>query len=96
MPESAQEYVLRRSFVCRRVRKDACWLVAEALDYLRRQSDLPDGRQALRGRLRAHLRECVQRDAGNPLLVWVLLNIVLPIVVRLVIEWWLNRDNGRE
>jgi len=31
---------------------------------------------------------------GNPVLIWILLNVVVPIVVRLVIEWWLNRKGA--
>jgi hypothetical protein len=33
---------------------------------------------------------------GNPVLVWILLHVVVPIVVRLVVEWWLARwENDR-
>jgi len=92
---NATDYVLARSWTCRRWRKHTCWLVREAIEFLPyapRPGERPD---VWRGRLRAHLRRQV-RDAefGNPVLIYILLNVILPIVVRLVIEWWLNRRDG--
>ena len=41
--------------------------------------------------LEDRLTQAVRQKCGNPLVVWLLLNIVVPIVVKLVLEWWSNR-----
>ena len=33
----------------------------------------------------------MQQKLGNPILIWILLNIVIPIVIRLILEWWKNK-----
>lgn len=91
----AVDYVIDRSWTCRRWRSHACWLAGEAVEFLERQKAQPRDAQEWRARLGSHLAECVRRDRfGNPVLVWILLNVVVPIVVRLVIEWWLKRKDG--
>jgi len=42
-------------------------------------------------RLTVNLGLLVRMKYGNPIVIWILLNIIVPVVVRLVIEWWLNR-----
>ena len=83
------EYVLSKSMVCRRFRKRSRALAVGAVDYLGSHDvDEPHARDGLR----EHLRLVVmQQKLGNPILIWILLNIVIPIVIRLIIEWWKNR-----
>ncbi len=88
----ATQYVLNGSWTCRRWRKHACSLVREAIEFLPEQaaaSDQPaDWRRRLAGHLKTRVRE---QRVGNPVIIYILLNVVIPIVVRLVIDWWLKR-----
>jgi len=48
-------------------------------------------RDILRAELRRHLADRMRADPpANPLLLVVLLQIVLPILVRLIVEWWMS------
>jgi len=90
----ATQYVLGHSWTCRRWRKHSCWLAGEAVEFLSRQGATPEHADEWRSRLASHLRERVRREQfGSPVLIWILLNVVVPIVVRLVIDWWLNRED---
>jgi hypothetical protein len=42
-------------------------------------------------RLESHLKAAVRHKYKNPAAVWILLNVIVPIVVKLVMQWWLNR-----
>ena len=66
---------------------DSRWLIAAGIEYLSQAAW--DGNQV--ERMRSHLTGLVRSRYGNPILVWFLINVVLPIVVKLVIEWWLRR-----
>jgi hypothetical protein len=66
---------------------DARWMISEAVNYLK--CSCRDGNEI--DRMKRHLAGSVRARYGNPLLVWCLLNVILPIVVKLVIEWWSNR-----
>lgn len=91
----AARYVLDRSWTCRRWRAHSCRLAGEAVTFLERHRAAPEDADRWRPRLAAHLADCVRRDrVGNPVVIWVLLNLVVPIVVRLVVEWWLRRKEG--
>lgn len=98
MPDTritATDYVLERSWTCRRWRKHTCWLVREAIEFLPHSPKTGERPEPWRERLREHLcRSVADERIGNPVLIFILLNIVIPIVVRLVIEWWLNRREG--
>ena len=89
-PAGATDYVLSKSAVCRRFKRYTRALTLNAVDFL---SQLPDGiDEKTKPRLLAHLRNRVrEQKLGNPILIWILLYIVIPIVVRLILEWWLNR-----
>ena len=78
---------LRRSRWLRQRPGDARWMIADAVNYLKHTTR--DGNEI--ERMRAHLVRSVRVRYGNPLLVWCLLNVILPIVIKLVIEWWFNR-----
>ncbi len=66
---------------------DSRWLIATGVEYLSHAAC--DGNQV--ERMRSHLTGLVRSRYGNPILVWLLINVVLPIVVKLVIEWWFRR-----
>ena len=84
-----EDYCLARSRWLRCRPDDARWLVRLAAAQLPAQRETDEG--ALRHRITATLETAVRRRYGNPVVVWLLLNVVVPIVVRLVVEWWLNR-----
>ena len=84
-----ETYCLARSRWLRCRQDDARWLVRLAAAQL--PTDRATEREPLRHRITATLETAVRRRYGNPVVVWLLLNVVVPIVVRLVVEWWLNR-----
>ena len=91
----ATDYVLDHSWTCRRARKHACRLARCAVEYLETHDTAAYGTSELNDRLTLHLMARVRNEqVGNPLLIWILLNVVVPMVVRLVIEWWLNRKDA--
>lgn len=79
----AAEYVVRHSWWARRNERWARRLALLAAD------ELADGGTAETARRRC--AETVRREVGHPILVVILLQVVLPIVLRLVIEWWNDR-----
>ncbi len=79
----AARYVLDRSWIARRNERWSHRLAVLAAD------ELADGGDEESARTRC--RDTVRREVGNPVVVFILLNVVLPIVVKLVIEWWTNR-----
>lgn len=90
----ATQYVLDRSWTCRKWRGHACGLVRDAV-LLLPEEPVADQVDAWRKRLAAHLKDRVRGGrVGNPVIIFILLNVVVPIVVRLVIEWWLNRKDA--
>jgi hypothetical protein len=89
----AEQYCLACSVRLRLRSDDSRWLIRSAVERL---SEEPcghgyDSERACRLRLVAYLEEKVRDRYGNPVVVWVLLNIVVPVVVRLVLEWWVHR-----
>ena len=88
----ATQYVLDGSWACRQWRKHTCRLVRDAIEFLPDQPSAGDQAGRWRSQLTAHLRERVRSERyGNPIIIFILLKVVVPIVVRLVIEWWLKR-----
>ncbi len=78
---------LRQSRWLRQRPGDARWMIAEAVNHLK--CSCRDGNEV--ERMRTHLAGSVRARYGNPLVVWFLLNVMLPIVVKLVVEWWIHR-----
>ena len=73
----------------------SCWLVREAVEFLPASPDGDTDAEPWRRRLREHLQDRVHAERiGNPVLIFILVNIVIPIVVRLVIEWWFRRKDS--
>ena len=91
---SAEEYCLKRCCWLRLRPKDTRWLVRLAVAQLPPEPPpvlyLMD-KAAWGDRLRASLGDAIRQRYGNPLVVWFLLYVVVPVLVRLVIEWWLQR-----
>lgn len=60
---------------------------------------LPEGdgvpQYAVEHDLKMAAQDHVLKDnSGNPVVIYVLLYIVIPILVRLVVEWWLRRKKN--
>ncbi len=95
-PIEAVEYVLGRSLACRQWRGYASAMVRDAVLMLPKEPVAADQVDGWRRRLAERLKDRVrQQRVGNPVVVFILLNVVIPIVVRLVIEWWLNREDAQ-
>lgn len=92
----AERYCLERSRRLRLRAADSRWLIRLAVEQLSEEPCIQgrEGERVYRTRLTAVLRESVRHRYGNPVVVWVLLNIVVPVVVRLVLEWWLHRKEA--
>ena len=78
---------LRQSRWLRQRPGDARWMIAEAVNHLK--CSCRDGNEV--ERMQTYLAGSVRARYGNPLVVWFLLNVMLPIVVKLVVEWWIHR-----
>lgn len=82
MLDEAADYVCKRSIRARAARRQSRWIVQCALRHLNAGASTDDV-----GRL-------VRKDvkAANPMFAMILIQILLPIIIRLIIEWWLNRN----
>jgi hypothetical protein len=87
----AERYCLERSVRLRLRPADSRWLIRLAVEQLSEGPYVQGDECALHAKLTAVLWERVRDRYGNPVAVWVLLNIVVPAVIRLVLEWWLHR-----
>lgn len=83
---------LEKSFLLRTRKSDTRWLVRRAIGYLPLKSwnVTNETRKLMEGNLRELLARDIREKYGNPIIIFILLRIILPIVVRFVIEWWLN------
>lgn len=91
----AAQYVLERSWLGRRWRKYTRWLAGEAAEFLAKRNPMRKHAAEWQSRLASHLDQRVrEQDFDNPLLVWVLLNFIVPIVVRFVTDWWFHREDA--
>ncbi len=90
-----ETYCLERSRWLRCRPNDSRWLVRLAVEQLPAET-LADGEtdEQLRRRIGAKLEQAVRERCGNPVVIWLLLNVIVPIVVRLVVEWWMNRKEA--
>jgi len=48
-------------------------------------------RKGLTKQLEKRLKHLIRHKYGNPIIIWFLLNVIMPIVIRIVINWWLKR-----
>ena len=81
---------LQRSRWLRLRPDDSRWLLSEGVDYASRSPADGD----LEAGLRSHLSDLIRQRYGNPLVLFLLLKIVLPIVIELILRWWLERNRG--
>lgn len=90
---SVEAYCFASSWRLRRCRNESRWLIGIAADQLpdRAPIESQDRYDDWQTKLDARLRDAVHHRCGSPVLVWLLLNVVLPVVVRLVLDWWFNR-----
>jgi len=88
---AAQKYVFRRSRTTRMFSKLSANLINKAVDELRtiQRSEESIARDELEKHLIAFLTEATA--TCNPV-IWTVLKILIPIVVRLVLDWWLGDE----
>ena len=65
---------------------DSRWLLRRGTKYLVISGELNEDR------LRQYLTVGIREEYGNPVVIWILLHIILPVIIKLLIEWWLNRN----
>ena len=82
----AQRYCLDRSLWLRLRPDDARWLVQLAAARLALWRGTADDPGLVRD-LHQALESAARDRYGNPLTVWFLVNVLIPIVVRLVLQW---------
>jgi hypothetical protein len=84
-----ESYCLERSLRLRLRRADSLWLIRVANGkFLFTRHWAPSAEYA--ENLNGDLREVIRQRYGNPFVVWFLMYIIVPIVVRLAIAWWLK------
>ncbi len=84
--------IISQSLILRMRRKDSRRLLWQAFCYLPDLSGLSIREiQNVEITLKSYLSREIKKKYGNPIVIFILLRIILPIVIRLVIKWWLNR-----
>jgi hypothetical protein len=88
-----EDYCLKRSWRLGLRPQDARWLIGLAAAQLpdRPSRLLQDRYQDWHDRLQKHLEAEVRHKCGNPVMAWLLLNVIMPIVIKLVLQWWFSR-----
>jgi hypothetical protein len=87
------DYCFGRAWQLRLRPADSRWLIGLAVEHLSTRPALATVEQH-RQRLTVALSAAVHEQYGNPVVVWVLLYVVLPVIVRLVIEWWFRQQEN--
>jgi len=90
---SAEKYCFKRSWRLRRCRGHTRYLIREALCILPPKRPKGSTRKHWIKHLHDKLTVRVRQDCKSAILIFILLQIVLPIVIRFIIEWWFNRKN---
>jgi hypothetical protein len=90
---TVEDYCTNRSWRLRLRLEDARWLIGLAATQLpdRPSRLLQDRYQDWHDRLQKRLEAEVRHKCGNPVVVWMLLNVIMPIVIKLVLQWWFSR-----
>jgi hypothetical protein len=69
----------------RKLVEDAVWEI-NTMDRQRRQS-------MSKLQLHAHIHSKLQeKNVGNPIIIALLLNVLISIVAKLIVDWWFNRQ----
>lgn len=95
MAHECSEYVLRRSWRARRAPRESRRLCGLAVIHL---TMLPyEAQMGPADELRKHLRYQLTEDAkaGNPKFTAIILQILISIIVKLIIEWWMRRREAK-
>ena len=92
MHAEARNYCLTRSWRLRRSRKHANTKIDIAVSLLGEGCTNRKHRETEREFVKAELTQHVRGTVGNPIVIWLLLNIVMPLVLKLVFKWWENRN----
>ena len=85
---ACEDYVLRKSWRCQRMPQRSRRLVRHCLNLIPLAEQRQDGDVWLLEQMRAESRLRVK----NPAIIWLILQWVLPVLIRLVVEWWLDRN----
>ena len=84
--QSVEDYCLARSTRLHVRPDDTRWLIRLAVGILERSQT--SDRPVLARAIEDSLTRAVRQRYGNPVVVWLLLHLVLPAVIRLVLAWW--------
>jgi hypothetical protein len=85
---ACEQFCRSRSVIVRARRGDVGLLVQRGLSHLNAGRPC-DG-------VAESMRETVGPRHGNPVLVYVLLYVVIPVLAKLVVEWWLKHRTPSE
>jgi antibiotic biosynthesis monooxygenase (ABM) superfamily enzyme len=85
-----EDYCLGRAWQLRLRPADSRWLIGLAISHLATRPAMATLTQH-RQQLTAVLSDAVHERYGNPVVVWILLYVVVPVIVRLIIEWWFQQ-----
>jgi hypothetical protein len=88
----AEEYCLQRSWTLRRRPKESRWIVSKTVSLL--PTKIPENLEQYEKFLCRLVSIDVREQYGNPVVVFVLLNVIVPLIVKLVIEWWVKRSGS--
>ncbi len=85
---------LKKSFLLRIRKSDSRWLLHAAIRYLPPDSwkMTDETYELVESNLKKYLVRDIRKRYGNPVIIFILIRIILPIIIRLVIEWWLNQN----
>ncbi len=89
-----QQYVEARSWRARQARGTTRQLVGVGVAYLRGMPDAQVqalGRDGMRKRLTARLRE----EKPKSIIAAIFLQVLIGIIAKLIVEWWWNRRQNR-
>ena len=90
---SAEKYCFKRSWRLRRCRGNTRYLIRESMFILPPKRPKGATRKHWAKYLRDELEVRIRNDCKSAIVIFILLQIVLPIVIKLIIEWWFNRKN---
>ncbi len=93
-----KDKIINSSFFLRKRRRDSHWLMNLAVQEIPNIvfHDIAIGwfssiREDTILRMKNKLQKEIRSKYGNPIIAWFLLYVILPIVVRLVINWWIKK-----
>ena len=86
MTDAEINQLIGRSYRLRMRSADSRWLLRRGARYV-----VVSG-EANEERLHQYLETAIREEYNSAVVIWILLHIVLPVVIKLIIEWWLNRN----